>query len=267
MPNVPSLHELQHAFAACLVAGEAVDLTPWIDARGIDPRDRLRIYRNAGFAIHVEAVEAVFPAVRALVGAACFDGLATRYTARHGSTSGNLQHFGHDFPAFIRSQPETVDYPWLADVAQLEALRQDALLAAQVEPPDPDALLQTLEASDAKDIHLHLQPHVRVLCSGVPVLDLWRWAMEPQGETPDPHSPGQAVLLWRRDTRVYMQRLEADRAAFVQALCRGQGLAGALAGETAPAHLMACLRPLLDHDLIARITTMPESPAASECRS
>jgi hypothetical protein len=74
------------------------------------------------------------------------------------------------------------------------------------------------------------------------------------------------VLLWRRDTRVHMLALDAERAAFVQALARGQPLSDALAGEHAPAHLMACLQPLLAHDLIARISTTPVSPTASESR-
>ena len=267
MRNAPSLPELQRAFAAALVDADAPAPTPWIAARGIDPAARLAIYRNAGYAIHVEALEAVFPAVRALVGAGCFDGLATRYTARRGSDDGNLQGFGRDFPGFVRAQPETAAFPWLFDVARLEWLRQETLLAAQdVSVPAPQ-LLQDLQQAADESIHLCLQPHVRVLVTGVPVLELWTWAQQPHGDAPNLHGSGQCVLLWRRDTRVHMQALDADRAAFVQALCRGQWLADALAGETAPAHLMACLQPLLELDLIARIATSPASPALPEYRS
>ncbi len=264
MPSAPSLSELQRAFAASLAGAEAPSLTPWIDARGIDPQARLRIYRHAGFAIHVDALEAVFPAVRALVGEDGFDGLATRFSARHGSHDGNLQRFGQTFAEFIQAQPETAALTWLPEVARLEWLRQETLLAAQVEAPLAADLLVALQQAGGDAIHLHLQPHVRVLDSVVPVLDLWAWALDPGGDTPDPGGPGQSVLLWRRGTHVHMQMLDADRAAFVQALRHGHDLASALAGDTGPGHLTACLNPLMERNLIARIATTPASPAAPE---
>lgn len=266
MRHAPSLPELQRAFAAALVGGQAGALAPWIAARGIDPAARLAIYRNAGFAIHVEALEAVYPALRALVGADSFDGLATRYTARRGSDSGNLQGFGRDFPGFVRAQPETAAYPWLFGVARLEWLRQETLLAAQAASVPAALRVQELQQVAEDAIHLRLQPHVRVLVTGIPVLDLWSWALDPHGDPPDPGGPAQCVLLWRGRTRVHMQALDAERAGFVQALARGQSLSGALAGQTAPARLMACLQPLLDHDLIVRIATTPASPVAPESR-
>lgn len=77
----PRLPELQRAFAAAIVDGDAAALTPWIQPRGIAPAARLRIYRNAVFAIQVEALATTFPAVRAALGEAALDGLATRYAA------------------------------------------------------------------------------------------------------------------------------------------------------------------------------------------
>lgn len=264
MPHAPSLPELQRAFAASLAGDDVPALWPWIAARGIDPAARLGIYRNAGYAIHVDALEAVFPALRALVGEACFDGLATRYSARRGSASGNLQRFGRDFATFVQAQAETAAYAWLPDVARLEWLRQEALLAGEAETPSLPYLLQSLQEARADAIHLHLQPHVRVLCSEFPVLDLWTWALDPQGNPPDPRAPGQCVLLWRRHTRVHMQALDAARGALVQALCRGHDLVSALAGESDPARLAACLAPLLEHALVARIATTPVPPAVIE---
>lgn len=264
MPSAPSLSELQRAFAASLAGGDAPSLTPWIASRGIDPQARLRIYRHAGFAIHVGALEAVFPAVRALVGEDCFDGLATRYSARHGSHGGNLQGFGRDFAQFIQTQPETTALGWLSAVARLEWLRQETLLAAQDPVPHVPDLMAALQQAEPDAIYLHLQPHVRVLCSGVPVLDLWAWALDPEGDPPDPGGPGQCVLLWRRDTHVHMQMLDADRGAFVQALRHGHDLASALAGESGPGRLASCLTPLIERALVARIATTPAVPAITE---
>jgi hypothetical protein len=267
MPDAPSLPDLQRAFAASLVAGDTSPLTPWIAARGIEPAARLAIYRNAGYAIHVDVLEAVFPALRALVGAACFDGLATRFTARQGSSSGNLQRFGRDFAGFVQAQAETSAFPWLPDVARLEWLRQETLLAAQAEPASTRALLQALQEAPAEAIHLHLQPHVRVLCASVPALDLWTWALDPNDASPDPHAAGQCVLLWRQDTRVHMQSLDAGSGAFIQALRHGHDLASALAGDAGPSRLATCLAPLLEHALVTRITTSPAPSAVTEVPS
>ena len=261
MPRAPSLPELQRAFAAGLAGGDASALEPWIAARGIDPAARLAIYRNAGFAIHVDALEAVFPALRALVGAECFDGLATRFTARRGSASGNLQHFGAEFAAFVQAQPETRAIAWLPDVARLEWLRQETLLEREGDSPSSSRLLQALGETRADAIHLRLQPHVRLLRSHFPVHDLWTWALDPHGDPPDPQAPGQCVLLWRSDTRVRMQALDAGRGAFVQALLDGRGLADALAGDDTPAKLAECLVPVLEHALVEYIVTTPAPPA------
>jgi len=263
MPRAPSLPELQRAFAAALAGADAPALAPWIAARGIDPAARLAIYRNAGFAIHADALESAFPALRALVGANCFDGLATRFSARHGSASGNLHGFGRDFAAFVQAQAETGAHPWLPDVARLEWLCQEALLAAELDSPSLPDLLQALQQSAAEAIHLQLKPHVRVLCSAFPVLDLWTWALDPQGDPPDPHAPGQCVLLWRRGTRVRHAPLDAEQGAFVQALIRGHDPTGALAGEAGCERLAAWLAPLLEHALIARIASGPAPPAVT----
>ncbi|RAP56944.1 putative DNA-binding domain-containing protein [Oleiagrimonas sp. MCCC 1A03011] len=263
----PSLHELQRAFAASLIEGDAPMLTPWIAARGIDPQARLRIYRNAGYAIHVEALEAVFPAVRALIGEESFDGLATRYTARRGSDGGNLQHFGRDFAVFLGAQPELAGYAWLVDVAQLEWLRQEALLAAEHPVADIEALLRALDEVPAERLHLPLQPHVRVLQAAVPALDLWTWARDPQGDAPDPRGAPQSVLLWRHATQIIMQPVTPDAARFLQALREGRLLAEALGADADPARLPALLQPVFEHALLAASTVHAADTTAPEALS
>jgi len=250
MPAPPSLSELQHAFAQVLQGGEAPALQAWIAGHGIDPAARLRIYRHAGYAIHVDALATSYPALRRLLGEDSFDGLATRHAAWHGSRSGNLQDYGADFADFIAAQAETAAWPWLGEVARLEWLRQQAVLAADAAPADPAALLAAL--ADAKGA-LRLHPSVRVLRSDWAVLDLWRHALLPDAGAPDP-SAAQAVLLWREQTQVAMRAITPAQAVFAQALYRrappADALAAALAVDAAvPPE--ALLQPLLEHALFA----------------
>ncbi|MGH8162802.1 MAG: HvfC/BufC family peptide modification chaperone, partial [Rhodanobacteraceae bacterium] len=159
---------MQRGFAAAIVDGDT-RLAAYIDARDIAPAARLRIYRNAVFAIQAEALETSFPAVRRMLGEKCFDGLATRYAVRHGSRSGNLQDFGATFAVFLSAQAEVAAFSWVIAVAELEWLRQECALAAGWPRADAQALTAALLAG----LPVRMQPHVRVLSARVPALDLW----------------------------------------------------------------------------------------------
>jgi Uncharacterized protein conserved in bacteria len=190
MISPPSLLELQRAFAVAIVDGAAPALEPWIDARGIAPAARLRIYRHANLAIHVDALAVTFPALRRLLGEDCFDGLATRHAAFRGNRSGNLQDYGADFADFVVAQPETAAWPWLGEVARLEWLRQEVALAADEPPADAGSLIAAL--ANTRDT-LRLRPCVRVPSSAWAVLDLWRYAQEGSEEPPSPQrNPGSS---------------------------------------------------------------------------
>lgn len=265
----PSLPELQHAFAAALAGDDGEALTPWIAARGIAPAARLRIYRHAGYAIHVEALATSFPALRLLLGEDCFDGLATRHAACQGSHSGNLQDYGEDFADFLARQAETAAWPWLRDVARLEWLRQQVALAAD-EPPADAASLIVAFADPGQP--MYLRPCVRVLSSAWAVLDLWRCAQEcPEASSsprrklgPSDFDPAtsQSVLLWREATQVAMRAIDPAQATFIHALQSATPLDHALAAAQAidaQATAESLLRPLLEHALLATHSATEET--------
>jgi hypothetical protein len=258
MPMPPSLHELQRAFGAALVGGNGDALAPWIAVRGIDPAARLRIYRHANLAIHVEALATSFPAVVRLLGEECFDGLATRHAAWIGSASGNLQAYGADFPGFLAAQPELAAHAWVAEVARLEWLRQEAALAAAGRLADPRALLHALAA--ATDPAVRLQPHLRVCSSAVPVLGLWAYAVD-SAPAVAPDGMPEHVLLWRTGDGIAMRAVEPALAGFTRALLAGQRLAAAWANTPGIAP-QALLAPLLEHRLIAAIVPATEEASA-----
>ncbi|CAM5617710.1 Putative DNA-binding domain-containing protein OS=Rhodanobacter lindaniclasticus OX=75310 GN=B1991_15580 PE=4 SV=1 [Rhodanobacter lindaniclasticus] len=265
----PSLPELQHAFAAALAGDDGATLTPWIATRGIAPAARLRIYRHAGYAIHVEALATSFPALRLLLGEACFDGLATRHAACHGSHSGNLQDYGEDFADFLARQAETAAWPWLRDVARLEWLRQQVALAADALSADAASLIVAFADSRRP---LHLRPCVRVLTSAWAVLDLWRCAQECPEASSSPQrklgpsdvdpATAQSVLLWREDDQVAMRAIDPAQAAFIRALQDAVPLDHALAAAQAAdaqATPETLLRPLLEHALLATHSATEET--------
>lgn len=254
-PRAPSLPELQHAFAAVLRGADGLALSPWIAARSIAPVDRLRIYRHAGYAIHVDALATSFPAVRSLLGEACFDGIATRHAARQGSRHGNLQQYGADFATFLDQQPELSGWPWLGALARLEWLRQQVALAADVAAAD-GRLLASVNAP------WRLRPCVRVLVSPFAVLELWRHALAPSDHGIDP-AIAQSLLLWREGGQVAMREISPAQASFVHQLRQGAtpALALAAAQDIDPAiHPESLLAPLLEHALFAAPTITEDCP-------
>lgn len=252
MPTPPPLSELQRTFGAAIAGADGCALEPWIAARGIEPAARLRIYRHANYAIHVDALAVSFPVVRAFLGGECFDGVATRHAAWRGSRSGNLQNYGADFPAFLVEQDELASCLWLGEVAQLEWLRQQSVLSAAEPAIDADALISAVAAADG-NLRLRLHPHVRMFSASLPVLGLWRYAQQPEAfaAAPDPAGAAQHVLLWREDGQVAMCELTPAQARFTRALLAGDTLDAALAAADdtckAPEEL---LRPLLEHALV-----------------
>lgn len=249
--GAPSLEALQRSFAAALVDGDE-RLAAWVVDAGIEPAARLRIYRNAVLATRVDTLAGSFPALRAWVGEACFDGLATRHAARRGHASGNLQTYGADFPPFVAEQPELAGYPWLGDLARLEWLRQVVLTAAEPGPVDAMHLIGALEREPPTPV-LRLQPHVRVFSAGFAVLALWHRACTPGAADAVAQARTQNVLIWRDGERVAMCEVEPGTAAFAAALTAGEDAAAALLAAGAPSDrggLARILRPLLEHELL-----------------
>ena len=251
----PTLSALQAGFARAIIDGAAPDLLPWIAHRGIAPAARLQIYRNAVLATQVETLSTSFPAVQRLLGDECFDGWATRYAAWHGSSSGNLQQFGHDFAGFLEAQRELETLRWLGDLTRLEWLRQCTILAADACALDVATLHASLLATGDDPI-LRPLPCVHAIVAAFPVLDLWNFTGSPNATKVDLDAGAQGVVLWREHGQVAMQACAPATATFIEALVGGAMLSHATAAALridANAGLAELLAPLLANALVHRV--------------
>ena len=117
---MPALHELQRRFLALLLADEApAELAglpvPAAEASGID------VHRHTLRANLEGALRTAYPVVERLVGNEFFAYAAQRFIAARPSRSANLEDYGADFDAFLRTFAPAAELPYLADVAALEA--------------------------------------------------------------------------------------------------------------------------------------------------
>lgn len=228
MPAMLSLRDLQQSFLAATYDGEdGTAIAAVIAGQGMAPAARLRIYRNSGTLIHTDALRTSFPAVLALLGEDCFDTAAMHYRREHPSTSGNLQMFGAAFGDFLAGLPALQAFPYVADVARLEGLRQQVALATPAEPATPAACAAALNGPAADRLVLALHRGLRMFASPHAVLTLWRHAM-----APDPHglrlpASGEQIVLWPADGEVAMAALDTASFACIEALLHGASIAEA----------------------------------------
>lgn len=263
-----ALPELQRRFLEALYDDEAPGPTDAIAGNGLEPSARLRIYRRSCNEIQIGAMHATYPAVLALVGEAFFDQTAHGYRSRYPSGSGNLQGFGARFADHLETLPATRELAYLPDVARLEWLRQQAVLAADAEPILPDVLAQQLANTDALP-QLTLHPSVHCLVSRHPVLTIWRYAMHPTPEDLQLTGAGEQVVLWREDGEVAMATPDAASFACIEALARGDTLDDAHAAAKASDSdfdLPACLASLVERGLIVALDRATPHEEHRSCR-
>ena len=203
---------------------------------GLPASGRIGIYANNVRATFRTALQLTFPVTRRLGGDAWFAGAADTYRQAHPSRSGDLQHAGERFPAFLAARLAGTAQQVLADVAALEWACECAAVAPDGPPLDLGALATAL-ARVPEDRHGELRfvlhPACRCVASAYPVVDVWeaqRVAGEPRAV--DLEAGAQHALVCRRDD-VEVHRIDAATHAFVQRLGAGGTLAEATADATA----------------------------------
>jgi len=257
----PSLQEQQRAFAAALFDGATDSLAALVRDDGIDPHDRLGLYRHTFQENFRQALAIGFPVVLRLVGEDYFRGLAIDYQAVAPSGSGDLHHAGAGFAQFLRARHAATPYAYLADVAALEWAHGEVLIAA--DPPPLPLVLERLAAWPAErhaELRFQALPSGRLLHSEFPVLRIWLANQDPltdeaTDEVIDLAAGADRLLVCRGpDGGVEFHRLDAASYAFAAALVAGRSLGEAYdaAAESGCSYNVATeLRRLLVHGVLA----------------
>lgn len=244
------LRELQRRCYDAFVHGDTARLVPYV--AGPAPAPRIGVYRNNALETARKTLQATFPALRQLVGDACFRTLSRDYLSRFPSRSGNLEHFGAAFPELLDALYGGGEFDYLADVARLEWACEQAWLAPEPGPTDLTALT-AVAPEQAEYLRLTLHPSCRLIASRYPVLSVWRTTVEHRDDVVRLDAGGERVLIGRSARGVDLRPLTAAGFAFLDATLRrgnlteacGAGLAedpgfepGALIIDLARWHLL-----------------------------
>jgi hypothetical protein len=240
---MPSLRELQLGVMHALLHGESshaatfdaalFDAARFITAQGISPALRMGVYANTARTNFIESLVSSFPAIRRLVGEDYFRHCARDFHKRHPSLSGDLQPAGAGFPQYLLELHGNDQYRYLGEVAWLEWLIQETLLAADHGPLDLTQL-SAVAPADYDNLRFHLHPSMRLFASQYPCLAIWEANVgsEVEPEPIDLASASDRLLMVRDQGQLKFHRLSRGEQSFVQSVQAGECFSAAVESGT-----------------------------------
>jgi len=172
------LHDTQRRFASFVLRDRGqvqaqAQTVVGIKANGLEPEQRMAIYRNNTRLGLTEALRDGYPVVNRLVGAEFFNYLAKSYIQPYPPKSGCLLSFGEQFAEFIADFQPAEGLPYLPDTAKLEWLWHEAFHEGHETELDISALA-TIDPNLYDELGFTLHPSARFLASDYPVLRIWQ---------------------------------------------------------------------------------------------
>ena len=151
------------------------------------------VYRNTVVHGAVEALRANYPVVEQIIGDEMFEGLAVEYSSANPPRSPVLALYGDEFADWLVQQSWVAGIPYLPDVARVERLHVECLMAADGEP---------LLAGDARDLELSglrlkLHPAVRFNWLLTPAMSIWLAHQRPLPSAIEPEWKPEGALFAR----------------------------------------------------------------------
>ncbi len=224
----PSLPELQRALGLAVARREDGAAIPHVLADGIDPAERLGVYRNTFESALVRALRLSYPAVLRLVGEEFFEAAARAFIDEDPPRSACLDDYGAGFADFLARFGPAAPLEYLPSVARLEWAVNRALHAPDAAPLD---LARLAQADDPAQVRFSPHPSASLVRSAFPADSIWRAVLDEDDATLaaiDLSSGAAWLVVHRVDDSVEVERLDEDAWRFTEALFAGRPLHRAL---------------------------------------
>ncbi len=222
---MPSLLEVQKRMHRAVVHGDFDGLEELVEGGGLPVRARLAIHQNNYTILLTEALATTFPVVFQLVGEAFFSTCARAFMKAHPPETAVMLDYGHRFPGFLSEFPPAQSLVYLGDVAGLEWMVHECLIAADAGCLDGQAFLN-LAATDLLSIAFHLHPALRLFASSYPVGRIWQSNMqaEESDEMVNLNDGPEYLLIYQSEGGVVMVPVSDADHAFISALVGGANI-------------------------------------------
>ena len=136
----------------------------------LDPRG-MTIYRNNLLATAQQALVIGFPTVLTLIGEDLFNHACRELLISSPPKHGDWALWGEEFPSLLSNLTQLVDYPFVADIAQIDSLRQQSMRAK--DNVIDQASLQLLATHDIDELCIELTKSQFAMSSNYPVIEFW----------------------------------------------------------------------------------------------
>ena len=153
----------------------------------------MAVYRNTVLHGAVEALRANYPVVEQIIGEDMFRGVAVDYASHCPPRRPVLALYGGRFAEWLDDQPWIGDLPYLPDVARIERLRVESLMADDAEPLAADVVRTRKSAGLALSLH----PSVRFDWLSTPAMSIWLAHQHAIGSEIAPEWRAEGVLFVR----------------------------------------------------------------------
>lgn len=153
----------------------------------------MAVYRNTVIHGAVEALRANYPVVEQIVGDEMFQGVAAEFASQCPPRTPVLALYGARFAEWLEEQPWIADLDYLPDVARVERLRVESLMAADAEPLGADEVRARASAGLALTLH----PSVRFDWLDTPAMSIWLAHQQAVGAEIAPEWRAEGVLFVR----------------------------------------------------------------------
>lgn len=246
---MPTLPEIQTAFAAALLGGNTEAMTAALVADHPGARERLRIYQNHFTLTLIEALNATFPVIRRLVGDDFFAAAARAFVLETPPAGPCLFEYGREFPDHIAALPASATLVYLRDVGRLEWAINVAYHAPDGQFIEAPAF-EEMPPQRVLDTGFAFHPSCRLISSCFPIDRIWQvnQAETDDIELVDLRTGGVRLLVHRQGGEVGWRKFTRSEFAFLRTLSFGGSLGDAaevarrLGGEINAATLLAaCL--------------------------
>jgi hypothetical protein len=153
----------------------------------------MAVYRNTVLHGAVEALRANYPVVEQIIGEEMFEHVAVDFATACPPRNPVLALYGVDFASWIERQSWSRDLPYLTDVARVERLYVESLMASDKEPLSVDQARSFIR-TNAKAV---LHPSARFDWLRTPAMSIWLAHRQPIGSPIEPEWKAEGVLFAR----------------------------------------------------------------------
>jgi hypothetical protein len=153
----------------------------------------MAVYRNTIYHGAVEALRANYPVVEQIVGTEMFEGIAVDFASECPPRIPILALYGARFAEWLERQVWISDLPYLADVARVERLHVECLMAPDADPLSGDAVHARRSAGQPLTLH----PSARFNWLSTPAMSIWLAHQQAIGAEITPEWRAEGALFVR----------------------------------------------------------------------